>query len=600
MATVTNLLTRIHDAEGTLTTGNIPAGGAGAAANTDIFLQGAQSLGRRQTTTGASPAGFALVDAADNDCSASGTHVGMWIWVTHYGILQTLAVSLSTGTTPSTNYDQHNVPLAEYPTLGGWLRVWVHVNRTPDATGGAGLTETQVRCFGVQCSFTGTPGGNAANLILDAGDFVTGPALRLTGTAGLWSDFSTSDENTTNQYGVVRLIRGTYLCLGRVELGGSSSLVFDDSDFVIIFPQQDLVQDTWMGVNVDLQHASTSITWADGVIRSVGAKRGDLVVSGASGVLDATGMAIAALRVVTLTSACTITDSSFSGCGQITAPGSDLQRSAVSGYEGTADTSALVWNVNTDVDGLLDDMTFTKGTAATHALELGTSSPTSVTLRGIAFSGYNASNSQNDSTIYVKRTTGTVTINLVGCSGNISYKSDGAAVDLVSNPVTLTITALDSTSGNPVQGAQVLALAGSSFLGGTSVGITRSGSTATVAHTGHGLESGNKVRIRGADQAEYNGIFTITVTGVDAYTYTVSGSPATPATGSIVSMLVVIDGLTDANGEVSDTRSWNSDQPFIGRVRRGTSSPTYKSQPISGTIDSTAGATVTAPLISDA
>jgi len=600
VATVTSLLTRIHDAEGSLTTGNIPAGGASAAANTDIFLQASQSLGRRQTTTGATPAGFALVDAADNDCSASGTHVGMWIWVTHYGILQTLAVSLSTGTTPSTNYDQHNVPLTEYPNLGGWVRVWVHVNRTPDATAGAGLTESQVRCYGVQCSFTGTPGGNAANLILDAADYVTGPALRLTGTSGLWSDLSTSDQNTTNQYGVFRLANGVNLCRARIELGGSSSLVFSDSNFVVIFPQQGIVSDTWMGINVDLQHASTSITWANGVVRSVGAKKGDLVVSGSSGVFVASGMAFGALRVVTLNASCSVTSSSFVECGQITADGATLNATSVSGYEGTADTSAVVWNVNTDVDGKLDNCSFTKGTVATHAVELGTSSPTSLTFQGVTFSGYNASNGQNDSTVHVKRTSGTVTINLVGCSGNFSYRTDGAAVTVVVDPVTLTITAIDSTTANAIQGAQVLVVAGTNFTGGSSISIARSGSTATVTHTGHGFSTGNVVRIRGADQSEYNGVFTITVTGSDNYTYTVTGTPATPATGTIVSALVIIDAITNSSGQVSDTRSWSIDQPFVGRVRRGTTAPAYKSQPISGTIDNTTGATVTAPLVSDA
>jgi hypothetical protein len=63
--------------------------------------------------------------------------------------------------------------------------------------------------------------------------------------------------------------------------------------------------------------------------------------------------------------------------------------------------------------------------------------------------------------------------------------------------------------------------------------ITRSTTTATVTSTAHGYTTGDKVNIRGAAQSEYNGDFTITVTGADTFTYTVSGSPATPATGTI-------------------------------------------------------------------
>lgn len=63
--------------------------------------------------------------------------------------------------------------------------------------------------------------------------------------------------------------------------------------------------------------------------------------------------------------------------------------------------------------------------------------------------------------------------------------------------------------------------------------ITRSTATATVTAPAHGYTTGNKVNIRGAAQTEYNGDFTITVVDANTFTYTVSGSPATPATGTI-------------------------------------------------------------------
>lgn len=64
--------------------------------------------------------------------------------------------------------------------------------------------------------------------------------------------------------------------------------------------------------------------------------------------------------------------------------------------------------------------------------------------------------------------------------------------------------------------------------------ITRIGTTATVTTlSNHNLASGITVTIAGADQAEYNLTTTISVTGANTFTYTVSGSPATPATGSI-------------------------------------------------------------------
>ncbi len=63
--------------------------------------------------------------------------------------------------------------------------------------------------------------------------------------------------------------------------------------------------------------------------------------------------------------------------------------------------------------------------------------------------------------------------------------------------------------------------------------ITRSGSTAT-ATTGsaHGFTSGETITIIGATQGEYNGSFVITVDNASQFHYTVSGTPATPATTS--------------------------------------------------------------------
>lgn len=70
-------------------------------------------------------------------------------------------------------------------------------------------------------------------------------------------------------------------------------------------------------------------------------------------------------------------------------------------------------------------------------------------------------------------------------------------------------------------------------LGHPVVSITRSGSTATATVTAHGYQTGSAIFISGAVQTQYNGGFTIIVTGANTFTYTVTGAPATPATGTI-------------------------------------------------------------------
>lgn len=77
------------------------------------------------------------------------------------------------------------------------------------------------------------------------------------------------------------------------------------------------------------------------------------------------------------------------------------------------------------------------------------------------------------------------------------------------------------------------------FIGAHKVsGITRSGTTATATidlfdHpiAGHGLRVGDTVVVDGANEAEYNGTFTVTgIPTTTTATYTVAGTPATPAT----------------------------------------------------------------------
>jgi hypothetical protein len=63
--------------------------------------------------------------------------------------------------------------------------------------------------------------------------------------------------------------------------------------------------------------------------------------------------------------------------------------------------------------------------------------------------------------------------------------------------------------------------------------LTRSLTTATATATAHGFTTDDQVNIRGAAQSDYNGDFLVTVVDADTFEYTVSGSPVTPATGTI-------------------------------------------------------------------
>lgn len=121
--------------------------------------------------------------------------------------------------------------------------------------------------------------------------------------------------------------------------------------------------------------------------------------------------------------------------------------------------------------------------------------------------------------------------------------------------------------------------------------ITRSGSTATVTTTvAHTLSAGDVVTISGAGQSEYNkSLIVATVPTDTTFTYSVSGTPTTPATGTIILTNSYdynsLKTLTSSNDKVEtgttpDTfwyREWTSVYGRMVKIRlRFTSSGTSK------------------------
>lgn len=454
------------------------------------------------------------------------------------------------------------------------------------------------------------------------------------GTEGYFTEIAVADRSTADQaaHGILRAYTTiAFGVQGPLTFGDDTTATnsyFEDSGVVVVFEDRN-ISDGKYYFNVEGHASATnSFVLTGSTITTAGPTVKMDFSGGDINTLTFDGMVFAALGGVILfstnadASGHAVDDSTFDGCGKITAGavdftgvsvinsagttgaieagGGDLLALTVSGYEGTADTSALIYNQATDPDGILDNSSFTKGTAATHAIEFGTSSPLTMTLTDIDFSGYNAADTNTDSTFYVKRTGGTVTINLVGCSGNMTYKSAGATVVLVINPVSLAVHVQDISTGADLVGARVYVLAATTgpLPFEDTVTISRVTTTATVAHTAHGLATNQWVKIEDAVQEDYNGGKQITKIDADSYSYTVANSPTTPATGTILATAIVIFGTTDANGDISDSRSYSSDQDFTGRIRKS-SDPYYKTSPLSGTIDSVNGLPLTVGMIPD-
>jgi hypothetical protein len=276
----------------------------------------------------------------------------------------------------------------------------------------------------------------------------------------------------------------------------------------------------------------------------------------------------------------------------------------------SANTSGLIWNVDTDPTGLLDDMTFTKTSGLLHhAIEFGTaiSDASSFTLNncvfGTDFSGTELT-TVGDETFHFLDTTGSITLNLVDCTGNFGYRTEGVEVSIVIDPVATKIT-VQNEGGDLLENARVFLETGDD--GGTGfpyqdavTTLEQSGGTATLTSTGvHGLDTGDKVVIRGAQPDNYNRTATITVTSTTEFTYPVNDNPSSPATATPVYSYVPVTGLTNGSGVITASKTWPASQSLTGWARLTNATPPFYKQGVITVNDASGGTDLLITLLDD-
>lgn len=417
-----------------------------------------------------------------------------------------------------------------------------------------------------------------------------------------FAGYAAANDADTAKWGLISAIAGGFLYKGLMSLGyGGTEAYFHDSDAKVTVDNSLNVTAGFNAIKVN--DVDTEVYWTRVSFKSL-----CTVSPGSFEMVDNADVqweacAFEDMGAFTMLSNFVGTNCAWIRCGVITANGADFVGSSVLLSSVAADASALVWNVATDPDGLLDDMTFTKGALAHHAIEFGSSTPSEVTLNGWTVADFNASDGQNDSVIY-NNTGGALTVNIVEGSGTFSYKNGSGASTTIVEGVQTSVTVKDALTATVISGVNVLLLVAddTNFIYNDAVTeITGSGTTATVDHTGHGLEDGDKVRISGANQDEYNGTFTITYISASSYSYTTTSTvSASPATGTITATFALIKGTTDGSGKISYTTTYPSgDQPIVGWARKSTSSPYYKESPISDIVDDATGKAITVLMVSD-
>lgn len=332
---------------------------------------------------------------------------------------------------------------------GGWKCIPVDPQKT--ASTNIGTPSGVWDHFGVRWNVPGTGASKGYPMKIDA--MRHGRTLEITagdsGTPATWDATSIYDSTGIRQWGICQPTNTGAEVQGIMYWGTATTAVYSrDTNRSIV-----LIDTEWTSTDFTqliFAHASNDIVWDNVGVKALGTNNRGIINVTANGSLTWTNSIFEDIDTTTLLANCIFDGSKWLSTNAVNAGGASLVNAKILTPTVAQNTSSLLWNTATDPNGELDGMEFSKGTNAHHAIEFGTNSPTTMTLTGLSFSGFGATDNANDSHFHIKRDTGTVTINLVGCSAGttgFSYRSDGATVVFVIDPVSFSFTLSPSITG---------------------------------------------------------------------------------------------------------------------------------------------------------
>ena len=583
-------------------------GSAGLANETDYWVETPQCVSKAGFT--AATKGFILNTGTNT--VAAGDAVFVWMKQNNRNLMDTIAnggmqVLIGDGTA---DYDHFYVDgsNSDGSDLAGWRTYAVDPTQTPSTTTGTPTTTNRVGAMWKilsSGSLKGNPNAmdvsrHGRELQCTAGDLALGYAT--------FDGAAVFDAANTRRWGILTPSTGGYLFHGAFVMGTVATAVdFRDSDRSIVVLDDLFVPSTFN--EFEIRNASSNVEWTNIIIQHLGTLAPSVLTLDV-GTFTGDTCQFSGCGTTTFASTSSCVNTVWTNCEEIYVNGADLSGSAVLTPNVAANTSGLVWDVNGDPNSDLHGMTFSKtsGTAH-HAIEFGTTIPSgaSYTLTGCQFgTDFSATEggTTGDETFHFKDTTGTITLNLVGCSGNFGYRTEGVSVDIVIDPVTTKVTCEDQ-AGDPLENVRVF-LETADNGGGTGLpyqaattSLTQTAGTATCTTSAvHGLATNDYVVIRGASDELYNKQAQITVTGTTTFTYTVDSGASASAGGTPVVSYAPISGLTNASGIAQSSKTWPASQGLKGWARKSTSAPYYKTSRISVT-DASGGTDILVLMISD-
>jgi hypothetical protein len=339
---------------------------------------------------------------------------------------------------------------------GGWQCHAVNTTVTPDAYPAG--TKTIDRYCGAQVNLTTYPSKGEVHQV-DMMRFGRGSAIFESGdlTNGYCTiaGFAAQNDNQSNRWGLIQEVAGGYLWQGRMQLGSSGTAVdFRDSDRIIFIKWCPKVTSNFNTIEVINASSRVDMTNFQFIQLDTSTASDGRWITTNDADVNLELCSFQDMGTFTFDSNTTADECTWARCLQIDPGGGDLSysnvlSSAVTGG-GSAGGGALLWNDAGDPDTKLNDMTFTKGAGSHHAIEFGTSAPTTINLTNMTFTDFSASDQQTTSVLYFpdKGSDTTWTVSHTGTTGTISYyKARSGDTVTISGSVPVTVTVYDKHDG---------------------------------------------------------------------------------------------------------------------------------------------------------
>lgn len=578
------------------------SGGADAT-ETDYYIQGTACVSQSTGTSSGTNAGMEY-DYGSNVTFNTGDHFFIWQIFTAPGAIDTFDNGgMRFGVGPSSGniayWKCFGVDSSRYP-YGGWVNTAIDPTYTPDYTEGTPTANYRIFASWMNMTATvskGNPHGVDAirvgrgQIIATNGDSTNGYAT----FAGLAAKNDANDAtNGYNRWGLFQYQAGSYLWKGLLSLGTSGTAVdFRDANRNIVIEDTRRVATTFN--KIEVVNNSSYVTWTNVNITALGTlSKGDFEAVATTAYIKFDGCTFTDMNTFILNGATdAIGGTTWRRCGLVTQNTAEIQNVL---FDKPSGAVGLLCN---NIEYLANVSFISDGTG--HALELTSAhAGSSWQMQNITFSGYAAGNGSTGNEAIYNNSGGAVTLYVNSATSPSVRNGTGASTTLILSSTAVRVHA-QTASGTAVSGAQVFMYAGlfGSLPAFAEVTISNSGTTATVTAPVGNWKDGGKVWIQGASHWQNNGVFTISIIDSTHFSYTMASAPGSSPTGTITATYVLLHETTDLSGDAQTTVTVLLDQPVYGWVRKGTSSPFYKTGQLSGNVPTEGTVVFTAIMVKD-